>query len=711
MRHLVSLAMVAAALLPASAARPGASADVPVFSSEVALVLLPVFVVGHDGSATRGLSAEDFELLEDGKRVPIAAFRYVDTTSPEDQEAIREAPAARRRFLLLFDMSFTDPGGLRRAQEAAADFVRSRLALSDLAAVATFDISRGLRLVANFTEDRAFLLRAVQTLGVAHMARISDPLALAQDLGALDTRSGRLIQEGEGQLDVGALQTILVNQMRAAEVEAYRGHILALTSQLEELAKALRRVEGRKQVLYFSAGFDSRLLTGQTGEEQKTVAESSAAGRLWEIDGAVRFGDTRLRQRLTDMARLFTSADTVIHTIDVTGFGSDDSLKRMYATVDPGRNVGGRESLGMLASDTGGRFFKDANALQPVLREMLDMTSRYYVLGFQPAKSKGPGAYHKVKVKVARKQAKVSHRPGYYEREPLAASAPVLQRQFEAAELVLGGASSDARNDLRMSSLCLPLPVEGDRQPVALVVQLPAASLEWSRGRPSSLELYAYAVGEDGVIVDHLAQLARLDPERRPAGATRGVSFQVTFHVPPGRYTLRTLVVERETGATGVQVLDMKVPPFDARAGFLLPPMVVEDAGDWLSLEVARSRTDGARSPFRVGDRQFVPRTSFEVHGGAAETVVLVAFAPEWPGDPAGDIQIRSSLTSRDGQAVPPGMLRIEKMHRQDDGRRVFLLAYTPDLIPPGDYTLRIALGEGAGRLESYSLLRMRAGS
>ena len=44
-------------------------------------------------------------------------------------------------------------------------------------------------------------------------------------------------------------------------------------------------------------------------------------------------------------------------------------------------------------------------------------------------------------------------------------------------------------------------------------------------------------------------------------------------------------------------------------------------------------------------------------------------------------------------------------------GRRVFVLGYTPDELAPGDYTLRVALGEGADRLESYALLRVKAGS
>jgi VWFA-related protein len=634
----------------------------------------------------------------------------VDTTSAEDQDAIREASAARRRFLLLFDKSFTDPAGLNRAQHAAADFVRARLAASDLAAVATFDLNRGVNLAVNFTEDRALLLSAIEGLALSNRAHISDPLALAQDMVGLDTRGGRTVA-AESQLDTGSLATVLVNQMRAGEVEAYRGYIASLIANMEGLAKALRRVEGRKQVLYFSAGFDSRLLIGQTGEEQKTAAQSSLGGRLWEIDGATRFGDTRLRQELAEMTRAFTGADAVIHTIDVTGLtgAPEDFLNKTWVTVDASRPTGGRESLNFIASETGGRFFRDANDLQPMLRQMLDMTSRYYVLGFQPERPRGPGVFHKVKVRVARKGTQVSHRPGYFEREPLNAKTPVLQRQFEAAELIMGGA---VRNELHLSSMCLPLPAQGDRQRVALVVQVPAASLEWSHGRPSSLELYAYAVGEDGTAQDHIAQLARIDPTRRPVGESRGVSFSGDFSVPPGRYTLRVMLVERETGATGVQVLDLKVPPFDPRSGVLLPPVVVEDADQWLRLDLARGK-DGSPtpSPFDVGDRPLVPRTSFEVRRGAAEKLVLVVYEPVRPGDPATDLQLHSSLTARDGRVVAPGMMRIEKVYRQEDGRRTFVLGYTPEALDPGEYTLRIALGEGGERLESYSLLRVRPGS
>jgi VWFA-related protein len=690
--------------------RPIASAqkaETPVFGTEVSLVLLPVFVADGSGRAMRGLGPEDFELYEDGKRVELASFRYVDTTQGDDQEQVRQASAARRRFLLLFDKSFTDLAGLNRAQRAASDFVRTRLAPSDLAAVATFDVDNGVRIVANFTEDRALLAHAVATLGIPNLTRISDPLGLAADLSVTDlTLTGASANTQTISSDsLNGVLAVLARRVRAAEEDQYRRHIQTLIGSLQELARGLRDVEGRKQVLYFSAGFDSRLLIGQTGSEQKTASQSIIEGRLWEVDGNTRYGDSHLREKLAEATRNLSNADAVIHSVDVTGLGTDRSLSQTTVTVDAQRDLAGREALNFLASETGGRFFRDDNDLRPMLSEMLAMTSRYYILGFQPLRLKGPAAFHKVKVKVSRKGARLSHRAGYYERTPVPQQT-ALQRQFEAAQLVVTGTGPNA---LAFSSLCLPFPVRGERQSLGLVVQVPKSSLPWTAGGTTALEVYAYAVGEDGTVYDHVAQLARLDPRRvDPAGSAEGVSLFGTLAVRPGKYTVRLLLQERESGASGVQFMDVTVPPYDPRVGFLLPPVLMDDPRQWVSLEMGRGGEERPAFPFEVDGQPFLPRASFEVRPGASEKLVLLAYEPEKPGDPAAPLQIRSSLRDRDGRPVPAGFIRIDKVRRDGSGRRTYVLGYTPDPLAAGDYTLRIGVGEAGSQLEAYSLIRVR---
>lgn len=699
--------------LSAPLARPTRAADgaertPPVYSNEVSLVLLPVFAADGDGRAVRGLQARDFTVQADGKDVELVSFRYIDTTSAEDQEEIRESPAARRRFVLLFDMSFTDPAGLNRSQRAALQFVRGGLARSDLAAVATVDVNRGLKVVANFTDDRGLLAHAVQTLGIGTTTKISDPLALAADLAATDIAV--LGQRSDTISTAATMAEVLsfqVRQMRQADDSNYRARVNVLMGGFDDLARGLRNVEGRKQVLYFSAGFDSRVLVGDQGHDRQDGTQSIVEGRIWEVDAQSRYGDTRIREELGAALRSLSNADTVVHSIDVTGLGGDSSLTVQTSTGDSQRPVGGRESLNMIASETGGRFFKDTNDLDAVLREMSDMTSRYYVLGFQPAAQKGPGAYHKVKVKLARKGARLSHRTGYYERMPVA-SQTALQRQFEAAQLVMTGVGP---NEIAFSALCLPFPGPGDAQPLGVVVQVPKGALPWGDGHNSAVEVYGYGVAEDGTVVDHFAQLVRINPrEADPDGTSRGISLFGTLNLPPGRYTVRLMVREQESGTSGIQFLEVNVPTHDPHTGFLLPPLAVDDPGSWVTLEMGKARTGHAARPFEMDGQPFVPRTSFQLKSGQAQRLVLIAYEPSQRTDPTNDIQIRSSLTDKDGKQVPAGFLRVQKVFNDGAGRRTYVLGYTPEISQPGDYTLRVGLGEAGSRLESYARLRMVAG-
>src|SRR4029078_7165682 len=60
-------------------------------------------------------------------------------------------PAARRSFMLLFDLGFSSRTALARAQEAARRFVRDAVKARDLVAVGSISPERGFRLLTAFT--------------------------------------------------------------------------------------------------------------------------------------------------------------------------------------------------------------------------------------------------------------------------------------------------------------------------------------------------------------------------------------------------------------------------------------------------------------------------------------------------------------------------------------------------------------------------------
>src|SRR6185503_8044811 len=110
---LFALAAAAAGQTPA-AAPPAFSGATQVLSVEV-----PVQVV-RDGEPVRGLAAEDFEVWEGRRKLPVTGFDVLDLSAGAPVRAAAVPAAARRHFLLLFDLAFSEPAAVLRARRAAA---------------------------------------------------------------------------------------------------------------------------------------------------------------------------------------------------------------------------------------------------------------------------------------------------------------------------------------------------------------------------------------------------------------------------------------------------------------------------------------------------------------------------------------------------------------------------------------------------------------
>src|SRR5947209_12067037 len=92
-------------------------------SITVSYVEVPVTVVERSGKPIRGLTQANFEVIDDGKKRDIGGFEAIDFVSQENGTApAAVTPAARRNFLLLFDLTFSSPVSIKRAQAAARNF-------------------------------------------------------------------------------------------------------------------------------------------------------------------------------------------------------------------------------------------------------------------------------------------------------------------------------------------------------------------------------------------------------------------------------------------------------------------------------------------------------------------------------------------------------------------------------------------------------------
>ncbi len=189
---------------------PSLNQQPPIFRTGVDVVQLDVTVLDKDRRPVRGLTVEDFTILDKGKPQPIVAFSPVDVPAPISHVApwIRDAPldvvsnAENRRLVaIVMDDAYAklEPDIAKRAKQIARNAV-DQLGPGDLAAVVFTFLGRGQ----NFTADRSQLLQAIESYspkmtGAAGVPAICDTRHRSCDVEALATVASTLASAPPGR--------------------------------------------------------------------------------------------------------------------------------------------------------------------------------------------------------------------------------------------------------------------------------------------------------------------------------------------------------------------------------------------------------------------------------------------------------------------------------------------------------------------------------
>jgi VWFA-related protein len=684
-------------------------------STQIVAVEVPVNVVDRDGQPVRGLAAADFELYDEGRLQKVHGFEVVDlellaagdrTAAGERDRLERLDSPARRHFLLLFDLSFSSPTSILKARLAAREFLLHSLHPSDLVAVATFSLETGPRLVVTFTPDRAQLAQAIDTLGMHRFfAGERDPLRFL----LVPPRSPAVESSGADQGSLpnlrndaeGAILEYLTAITKAAEKnqkQFERSRISSMTRSLADMARSLDSVKGRKHVVLFSEGFDSRLMLGREnvgGAEDQEDNANILSGRHDLTDSDDRWGNTGLQGDVNRMIEQFRRADCVIQAVDIGGL-------RTSADASEGARRSGDDALFYIANETGGELFKDTNDLGGQLARVLRRSSVTYLLTFERADLKPDGSYHRLRVKAKLPPgARLSHRSGYYAPRPFRDLDP-LEKNLLAAD---GIASAAPRRELAVSVLAAPFRASQDFAYVPVIVEVGGESLlAGQKSDKLNAEIYAYVSDERGEMRDFFTRAVALDMTKgRRAIADTGVKYYGHFDLPPGRYRVRVLVRNGETGRTGVESLALDVPTYRAAAPQLLPPLFFEPPGRWLLVRErgADEQQGSVVYPFTVNGEPYVPAARPRLSRREAARLCLVGYNLG-----AGDLQVVGEVVAADGRTLPGGRLAVvERTATGQPGVDKLLATFQPTDLAAGEYVLKVGIVDPAtGRRESNSV-------
>ncbi len=652
---LISLSMVA---VVGSVAAQGNKTFEDVTS--VIVVEVPINVL-KDGEPVRGLTADDFEILDGRQKLPVVGFDVIDLAvdSPQPVAPAAVPAAGRRHFLLLFDLSFSNPAAVVKAREAARELVVKGLHPSDVVAVGTYSRAGGARLILTFTSDRGQIDYALDTLGLVRMNdTVRDPLGVVlADLESF-TGVGSDPQQGpSGSFDPAAeIFEVLGARERDVRRQTIQNDIRALTSSLGELAGMMNAVQGRKHVVFLSEGFDSQVLLGTSDAgEIAQQAESAATGQIWEVKSDVRFGDTSTTGEVMEMLDEFKKADCAIQAVDIGG---------LAAGADVRPRASGQDGLFIMANETGGEFYRNYNDLSEAMGEMLERTSLTYVVAVQPPNLKMDGKYHRLKVKLkgGPSGARLVHRPGYYAPKPFSEQTP-LERSLAVADLVVSGGEGGR---IGLSVLATPFEVRREVAWIPVLIEVDGASLtQGLSGDVLPVEVYAYALDSQGRVGDYFVRTLPFDMKKAGAALRQtGFKYWGDFELRPGEYVARVVVRNSQTGATAVHTRPFKVPEMSAGEMALLPPLFPEPPGKWLLAreENGADQRHGFDYPFMHQGQPFVPAAKPVVSSGGEAPLSLVGYNLA-----AGSLRIAGQLYGPGGEKIEGAELLIDERRATGD--------------------------------------------
>jgi len=610
----------------------------------VRIVEVPVSVVDSGGNPIRGLTAANFEVYDGGKKQVITSFDKVDFGSQEVVNAISPLnPAARRSFLLLFDLGYSSPRSLVRAQEAARRFVTTAVQPRDLVGVGTIDVEHSFRLLTAFTTDHDLVAAAISD---PRNFRGSDPLQIGNrafvgdmtleagqkeliDSSAVKGPGSGVNMAAEGAADMAELQA----RFTRSNEQAIAARVEKQVDYLADLAKTLRAVPGRKQVILLSEGIDAKYLQGRDARDAQASNrdfEAATHGEVWNIESDQQYGSASTQSKLDRMVRAFRSSDVVLDAIDIqgvrvqnlSGFGSTGTSDTADAAS---ANLNSNAGLHVLSRPTGGEVFQNSNDLKGNFDRMLHAQEVVYILSFQ-SPTANPGKFHDLKVKLVNSPGRVSYRMGYYEN----GGESSAERVLTTAEVIVNDIPQD---DVHLSAFAAPFPGAKGWSQVPVILDLNGADLaKHARGNVAGAEIFVYAFDSEGLVRDRLYQRLSLDlskvGDRLKAS---GVRYYGTLVLPPGKYAIKTLVMAGEgekknsnvAEKRGFKRVDVTVPT--AGDVSVLPPIPIDEQPKWILVKGA-DRGDHSAYPFELNGQNFIP-------GATASSKVAVVIFGANPND------------------------------------------------------------------------------
>jgi VWFA-related protein len=380
---------------------------IPVLSQDYQVTVSAVHVwvkaIGNDGQPVTGLTMEDFEIYEDGKKVPITCFEEHMITESAAPTA-KPVQILSKKFVVFLDLFNTSRRQWLTIRPHLAEFINSLANGQNEIMLAALMPTRRMGIISPFTRD---VNRIRILLGKAQAGADRDQ-EVQRNLAELS----RIVASGDGVIEKGEVELVdlVKDAHRLARTYAKREQeISEYTLQaVQKFAEHMGTMNlgDDPVVVYVSGGFSvdpGRVYydaVADLASSATTTEEFAALAEVQELNLDIR---REIRHTLGKLNKM----NVTFYTIDTGGLGGE----REY-----------QDSLVEIANETGGTAFYNSQNFNVGLYQIMTDLSHQYLLCYSPPPHPKAGEYHTIKVVVRpplqpgrtmKSIANLRHRKGY----------------------------------------------------------------------------------------------------------------------------------------------------------------------------------------------------------------------------------------------------------------------------------------------------------
>jgi VWFA-related protein len=499
-------------------------------------------VVLKNGKIVPNLTAEDFEIFEDGKRQTITSFAYISNIPNSSQPVT--APAKDTRDTNVAPYARLRPDEAHRT----IAFVVDDLGLS---AESMYQVRKQLR---------KFVTEQLQPNDLVAVIRTGGEMGALQQF----TNDKRLLNRAVDQLKWNMCNRVGIHVLPPAGTSApstnlcgYRAIYSTLTS-LRFIVDAMGYLPGRKSMVILSDSLP-RESQDEFGPDRGVLKEAGIVKADLSSLGPGSISHVNSLQKIAEKA---IRSSVVIYSVDTQGLQTTGLTAADVFTGDAQQHQNlmylrsqllsiRREGAELIAKQTGGFQIRNSNFYE--FHRILEDQSGYYLIGYRPTEETFNKRFHHIKAKVKRSGMSVRTRFGFVGiTEEEATRAKPSVRDLANIALASPFAAQDIEVDLTSFFIS-----DATGSAVRSFVYLNGNDLTFTEvngKQQGSIELSAVIFGDNGAVIEQITRGATLtfssgDYEQ---AMRDGIGLKIDMPVKrPGFYQVRVVARDRTTSRIG----------------------------------------------------------------------------------------------------------------------------------------------------------------